>query len=243
MRYIKRFNEELDYSTYRRAANKAKAIGHVNRSNRLIDWSDVILKKKKAKDLERLMNELSKYPSFELIYVYGGKEFIGNFYLDLLVNKEYIRNDIHDFNHSDIKNILLYIDMGGVPADDDTLSRLIEFNKINDDNTSDNIVYGSWIKVNIIEDIDKDVVLEDMDNRELRFSNRRESLKFKKLINDAISGKNDFGSQYDEGGISTTIKDAFTENKGEYDGFDPDYYYGILKETLSRMSLNGLYID
>lgn len=57
MKYLKKFNEELDPDTYTRASMKLREKGHHIRSKSLIDWSS-------EKKWEELVNTYSKYGEF-----------------------------------------------------------------------------------------------------------------------------------------------------------------------------------
>ena len=68
MRHLKRFNEELKLSTYKRASEKLKKIGH---SNRAKAFDDVIEKKKKEEEdkrakegIENWKNNVAEYSKF-----------------------------------------------------------------------------------------------------------------------------------------------------------------------------------
>lgn len=42
MKFIKKFNEELNPSTYRSAARKLKKLGHEKRSDRIEKWTEEV---------------------------------------------------------------------------------------------------------------------------------------------------------------------------------------------------------
>lgn len=63
MKYINRFNEELDSNTYKRVADKFKSLGHLKRSNDLLRHGEIV---KELNKLNKLTKEINTYLPYGL---------------------------------------------------------------------------------------------------------------------------------------------------------------------------------
>ncbi len=59
MKHIRKFNEELEFKTYNNAPYKLKKMGHVDRSNPLVDWAN-------KKEWIRIKEIYSKFGEFKM---------------------------------------------------------------------------------------------------------------------------------------------------------------------------------
>jgi len=124
MKYLKRFNEELDPMTYKRAASKLRKKGHVKRAEDLESWSQEMDNKLSYQKWEENIKRLKEFGSYKLeIDVYGEK-LVGDFYLDLVPDRdsfgeslEYLRED----------GVVFWFGIIIVPSTRELLDKCIDF--------------------------------------------------------------------------------------------------------------------
>jgi hypothetical protein len=124
MKHLKKFNEELNPSTYRRAASKLKKMGgfNVDRAKDLTDWADKreldegIIKWKKN------IEEFSKFGKFKLNIA---NEFIGEFYLNLSFDRDNFLDEYESIEDGDYE-IRLGFFVGAIPVDEETRIKTLE---------------------------------------------------------------------------------------------------------------------
>ena len=110
MKYLKKFNEELEYSTYQSAARKLKKIGHVKRA-------EAIQKHSINSNWKKLKDEFQEWGSSKL---YFSKMYSGDFYLALDFMDDVTSESIIDAKEG--KDILyLYFYMNIIPVDEETI--------------------------------------------------------------------------------------------------------------------------
>ena len=88
MRYLKRFNEELKASTYKKAGEKFTQMGHKRRGSELLDYATQVELKEKYQKLRQAQDENKEYGLFDITMTrgYGSNKkdvFSGKFYLQI----------------------------------------------------------------------------------------------------------------------------------------------------------------
>lgn len=115
MKYLKKFNEELEYSTYQSAARKLKKIGHVKRA-------DAIQKHSINSNWKKLKDEFQEWGSSKLYFNKRsvGDDHSGDFYIALDFMDDPTAESIIDAKEG--KNQLhLYFYMNIIPVDEKTI--------------------------------------------------------------------------------------------------------------------------
>jgi hypothetical protein len=114
MIHLKRFNEELSPTTYRTAARKLKAKGHVKRSMELLNNLEII-------NWKKMINEFKKWGECEM-YFNDEREIErgpGKFYIGLHFMDDPTAESIADAKESG-DDIRIYFILMVIPADDET---------------------------------------------------------------------------------------------------------------------------
>lgn len=126
MKYLKRFNEELDPSTYSRAAYKLKKKGHLDRAKELENWS----KKRSADESiikwkERLQ-EMSKFGTYKLNVKNpdSGESFTGDFHLELIMDRDQFIDQLEEFKS--VGDGYFFISIGIIPTNQEVLDKCEE---------------------------------------------------------------------------------------------------------------------
>lgn len=180
MRYLKRFNEELNSQTYLSAARKLQKMGHSDRSKQLKDWAIKTEHKENLVKWKRNIDEYSKFGEFKVNVKNPetGEILTGDFYL-------FINFDELQFSDDPESGIAFFI--GLIPKTEDLIDKYME---LCDDSDFGNGFF--WAKIFCLEySIDDDQVkfekwnLWDYDsemNGEISFANRASANKFKTLM-------------------------------------------------------------
>ncbi len=230
MKYLKRFNEELQPYTYRKAADKLTKMGHVRRGSELTKWADETqIKLDKQREIENY-NRLSKYPSFEMEIRKDrwnssskSRDFAqeplikGNFFIDISFEDDMFNDQYSDWLDDKSYGLNIFFTVGIFPADDETRIKLKQIEDKLSDEVYDSAYYPIWMGFKLSNpkdtkiDFPKSFIWDTRENDTLLFSNRREALKFKRLLSDCFEGKNKFGeSKWSPDGIGEVVKKRFT---------------------------------
>ena len=131
MKYLKKFNEELDPQTYRRAAGKLLKQSPFNkeRADDLRDWAD---KREMAEDSakwEKMKQQCSKFGTYNLQIGNNadGTEFVGSFHPFITFDRDGFLDE-YECNKEEGENFDMPIGffIGSIPADQETLDKCIE---------------------------------------------------------------------------------------------------------------------
>lgn len=97
MKYLKRFNEELNPQTYRNAARKLKKMGHEGRADSLNQWADKVEQTGEIKKWEDNLPKYSEFGIFKLKITNPetNESFTGDFALDIFFDSDAFV-DTHD---------------------------------------------------------------------------------------------------------------------------------------------------
>jgi hypothetical protein len=131
MKYLKKFNEELNPQTYRRAAAKLLKQSSFNkeRADELRDWADKREVVQNTEKWEKMKTETSKFGTYNLSIENNadGEDFVGRFHPYITFERD---GFIDDYESSKEQggdfDMGLYLFLGSVPADQETLDKCME---------------------------------------------------------------------------------------------------------------------
>ena len=252
MKHIKKYNEELNTSTYKSAANILKSMGHTRRAGEIDKWREKVLLDEENKRILDEYNYLSKYPSFDLrLLDSSGKtetELIkGKFFLQIWFEGDMLFDNIFDQLHDDKIYYHIPFLIAVCPADEKT--KIMLNNVVENNGLEDHYWGGSlsccWLEISLNSNVDI-FTFEPRENIDIKFSNRQEVMKFKKLLSEALEGKNKFGESKYSDGIFSDINKWFTkiDDKLKADEHDPIDLVGKiprLSKVVKNVSINTLY--
>ena len=264
MRYLKRFDEELNTQTYKNAAAGLNKLGHTKRANDLNVWAEVSKENEANKKMAAMVDMYSKHGVFniDLGGSYGGV--IGNFYLFLGFdsyqngeNWQYWEED----GRFDGNNLWLTLDICLIPADEETFEKCSN----NLDYYKDRPYYASTLGIKFSDPVgverggderDEDlpygegqweftlnrpgkVAYVEGNEYDVQFTNRAEAMKFRKLVIDVFEGNVEMGETSEwPGGVKEEIIDYYCNKKGvSIEEFDN------VVDSIKKISVNSFYKD
>jgi hypothetical protein len=260
MKYIKLFNEELDPSTYKRAAGRlrsnykqsSRADNLISYANELVRKEDVLNGTYECKIVKHKRNQNTKeWEDTELI---RGKFHIRG-YFDGDWFKDMFHESYDDETYSEYR-IGLPFEFGLTPADEET-KNLFDVAKENftDDMWDENVAWTNRIYIPITEEKSNKLEPKSASSFESRdwdmfqFTNRKDAAKFKKLFVDAISGLNNFGSHTEYTSKKKVLMSDQLKNTFKYliERFnldsDVDETYQKLVNVSKLISINPFYSE
>jgi len=131
MKYLKKFNEELNPQTYRSAAAKLLKQSPFNkeRADELRDWADKREIVEDSKKWEQMKAKTSKFGTYNLHIENNadGVDFVGRFHPYITFDRDVFLDD-YEYNKEQGGDfdMGLYFFLGSVPADQETLDKCIE---------------------------------------------------------------------------------------------------------------------
>lgn len=113
MRYLRKYNEELDGKTYLDAARKLGKLGHKNRVSKLKDWA----KKSAYNSLRKGIESLG---TFELTIdsTDYGSTYTGEFYIDLQFDEDQFNDRYYNWICGDVTDLWVDFNISILPVDD-----------------------------------------------------------------------------------------------------------------------------
>lgn len=294
MRYLKKFNEELKATTYKSAGDKFNRMGHTRRGSELLKHAEEIRLKEEAEakaiklrekfeKLKKAQDETKEFGLFDVTITRGwgtNKREIwsGEFYLQMCLESDWFYDMRADWSY-DMKDILgIPMEFALIPPDVETLDLFETSNNKDIEYLVNNHMYDCRIWSNRLwitllgSDLEPrckiSTAFEDRDEYTFYFNSRKDAIRFKKLLFDTFSGKNDWSSWSNK-----TIAEQFKEDvilgeekwrkilmdkylirgrENDYDLTDPDTWpknpftediYTNSVESIKNMKVNGLYID
>ena len=258
MKYIKSFNEELRPSVYRNAANLAKQYKQPKRAERFSNWADELTNRENILKTKENRERLSQYGVFDgyLSLGYNSGDIVGKFYLDIWFDDDWFGDIVYqswgdgEFEHG----ISLPFEIEIIAADEETQR------KIDDTDIEQNygVIWPNRLEMYLstYDQTTKEVNLKpggygyySRETDDFHFLDRRNAVKFKKLLIDALDGKNSFGCsnpyvRFDtlKDHIKTTL-DKISNNERLVDCPLDVSIYDDLVNGMRNMSLNKLYKD
>jgi hypothetical protein len=149
MKHLKKFNEELEPSTYLTASRKLKKLGHERRSKSLEDWGRAAEKRVSMEKWKKKIQEYSPWGKSTFKFMLGKKEeFRGDFYL-ILTFDDYAHFDSIPHMKETSKGYFSFninFALGLIPADEETLQKCIS--KFPDPYFGNGFFWGNWVNIN-----------------------------------------------------------------------------------------------
>lgn len=219
MKYLKRFNEELKSSTYRSASAKLKQLGHVRRSGEIESYAKEIEERERQERINKRHKDIKSFPPFQLKWYKtkwdsSTKKTLeepfteGLFYIEPSFPYDWFGDMVWDYeNDSKQYGLLLPLEFATVPADEETANSWKEIESKLSDESWDDIYWSMRLMVQVVVEGEANVTSNGKCFWEAResdlfvFANRSEAMRFKKLLIDALEGKNTWGKNewYSEG--------------------------------------------
>lgn len=246
MKHIRKFNE-LNTSTYSKVADRLHNMGHKRRAGNMREWI-------KEKDRKESISYLKDYGPFKMDYM--GKDgklvLTGSFYIaiDFLPREvvDYYFDSIDEDNNLKYEAFYLNFDLGLIPADKETLDKFLESKQYDKDAVYMGIYWNTSLSINIIQkgeskiDPNGNYYFDTRDNDHFFFSERREALKFKRILSQAVSGNNDYGKAKNNEPLHDKLKKLFSNPWLSRDIFNEESFK-LFVDTVKRLSINKLYIN
>lgn len=149
MKHLKKFNEELEPSTYLTASRKLKKLGHERRAKSLEDWGRAAEKRVSMEKWKKKIQEYSPWGKATFKFMLGKKEvFRGDFYL-IFTFDDYAHFDSIPYLKETSKGYFSFninFALGLIPADEETLQKCIS--KFPDPYFGNGFFWGNWVNIN-----------------------------------------------------------------------------------------------
>lgn len=254
MKYLKRFNEELKPWTYTQASKKLRDIGHTSRASRLEEWADKRRKDEENKQLKAKLERLEKAPSFRMVFYhdkwnrelkkreYSQSPFLeGNFYLDAYFEIDWLweGDDLFEYLHDRTTSLQFTLNIGIFPADEETQKKFDEVTKEDAVPYLGDVYQNTIWPINFTIRLNNDNTLieqgksstywEERESGNLLFSDRREAMKFKRLLVSSLNGgDNVFSKSFED------VRDFFKNLVSGYNNKDDVFYVNARSANKNR---------
>ena len=146
MKYLKKFNEELNPNTYRRAASKLKKMGgfNIDRAKNLTDWAE----KREADDSiikwKKNIEEFSKFGKFKLNIA---NKFTGDFYLYLNFSRDSFLDEYAPVEEGGEYELRLGFFIGAIPVDEETRVKTLE--TVIEDDFGNGFIWSNMLSIGL----------------------------------------------------------------------------------------------
>lgn len=252
MKYLKRFNEELNSYTYTKAANALKKMGHDRRSSVLTKWGEETKKREKIKAANELRAKLEKTPPFSMKIFRDkwnsstkSRDFSqdpyleGNFYLGAYFEEDWAYDGEYfmEYEQDNKSTIQFSFGLSLFPADEETQ---LKFDKEEWENEWNNQIWPVNFTIRLNNDkttLDQEksaFFWEEREDGNFLFSSRSEAMKFKRYLIYSLSGvDNDFSEAFS--GVKSIISNMI-ERYNDKDGY---YLTRVPKNVVG----NGIVFD
>jgi hypothetical protein len=242
MKYLKRFNEELDPQTYIRAARKLDKMGHTDRADKLKNWAHKVELDENINTWTEKLKTFSPFGHFKMNVVNPetGEKLVGDFAIDM-------HFDEMSFSDEDIEDSGSFgFFMGIIPTSKELLEKCEE---IMPGPELGNGFYWSSIFSIDFEIKDGKVELtkwnlwdyDDSLSGQISFANRQSAQKFKNLLNKCIIDKeSDYPSGYNN---ARNMHEVMERSILVGQSFSVDYGFELedITDFISKISANELY--
>lgn len=255
MKYLKKYNEELRSSTYKKASEILAKKGHKRRSSVMSDWAKVT----KEKEDKEFIDNCKRLGVFEIcLYAPGnimsGNQIVsrkgelylkGKFYLNFYFAVDDWRQNFKEWKDDDRDDLWMSFHLGLIPADEDTklemkgsdiINRLLE--------VQENGTY--WIGAFDVEvtntNFDGGIYPKNglyLDTWEVkpRFADRKNAVKFINLIYGIFKGDIDHSSSVHSDTKEIIMDHLFDDAQITIEEFED------LINSIKRTNVNKLYLD
>jgi hypothetical protein len=131
MKYLKRFNEELNPRTYLSAAKKLTAIGHTDRANALKDWAEETEKREDMAKWKERLQEYSPFGTYKVNVVNpeSGEKFTADFALDINFDELSFEDSFEYEKEKDPNNVSgvsIFFFVGLIPTSEEVIRKCEE---------------------------------------------------------------------------------------------------------------------
>ena len=218
MRYLKTYNERLKSWTYDYAAKKLGEIGHTKRSQRMKEWAIEVREKEILNDVKLAQEKNKEFGVFSAT-VYNAindrKILSGNFYLEMTVESEVFSDRVYDWlweyhERNKLTDLSMMLEFALIPADEETYLKMREdsedLNHLNENWFYNGRYWINYIDVNLYKGFNQKFEVSEFyskDGIKFIFNSRRDAVKFKKIVVDALEGKTNWSSYKKSDGIAT----------------------------------------
>lgn len=216
MRYLKTYNERLNAWRYEVAARKLDSIGHVKRSQKMREWANKVREKEILNDVKLAQEKNKEFGVFSAT-VYNVIDDIellsGNFYLEMTVESGTFSDRVYDWlweyhKSNKLTDLSMMLEFALIPADEETYLKMRkddeDLNHLNLNWLSSGKYWINYIDVNLYKGFNQKFEVSDFyskDGIKFIFNSRRDAVRFKKLIVDALEGKTNWSSYKTRDGI------------------------------------------
>ena len=256
MKYLKKYNEELRSSTYKRAADLLTKKGHRRRASVIKDWA----KATKERENREVVDNCRKLGTFEMgLYdpkdIMNGSQLVsrkgqlmlkGSFYLNFYLDLEIWKENLREWKNGDRDNLYMTFHLGLIPANEDTKLEIEGSDYIDNvgGGPSDDGTY--WISAFQLQitrlpygdgiDPKDGLYIEPWELRPL-FIDRRNAIKFINLIYGIFKGDIDHSSSVHPDTKEVIMDHLFDDVNITIEEFEE------LINSIKRTKVNSLYKD
>jgi len=247
MKYLRKFNEELDPMTYRRAARKldkiekespkkGKAIDAKRRADDLRQHAQEIEKKEHYRKWKKEIETYKEFGEFDFILEEGGSP--ETFYISLIPEL-----DSTTESWADGENNSIYFSFAGgiIPMNDEQHSRLTELY-----DAYNGFIWAFWI--NVVYEIENDeikfkgITMDTYEIEDLQVANRKTANNLKKLL------VNIFNDEFDYPSAMTDVDNMYDKIQKEIiQGLNISIDYGFemdnVKNDISKSPYTDFFIN
>lgn len=260
MKYLKKYNEELRSSTYKKASEILAKKGHKRRASIIGDWAKVT----KEKEDKEFIDNCKRLGVFEMcLYAPGnimsGTQIVsrkgqlylkGKFYLNFYFDLDSWSNNFKEWKDGDRDNLYLSFHLGLIPADEDTKLEMQGSDLINRllGTTTDQVPHNGtyWIGAFDVEVTNTDFgggiypksgLYLDTWEVKPRFADRKNAIKFINLIYGIFKGDIDHSSSVHSDTKEVIMDHLFDDAQITIEEFEE------LISSIKRTNVNKLYLD
>lgn len=251
MKYLKRFNEELNPRTYLSAAKKLTAIGHTDRANTLKDWTGETEKREEMTKWKERLQEYSPFGIYKVNVVNPetGEKLTADFALDVNFDELAFEDNFEFEKQKDPNNIngvSIFFFIGLVPTSEDLIKKCEEIMPGSEFGNGMfwGMCFGIDFKVQNGEVILDKFSLDDYDENlsgNVSFADRASAGKFKNLLKSIFTNPDlNYPSGYtDADSLYQKLEQVILVQQG----FSSDYGFELknVADFINTQSPNTMY--
>ncbi len=164
MKYLKRYNEELEPNTYRKAGERLKRMGHAKRGDKLISWGEDVKKKEEDRNTLKRRESASKLGLYKMkilqkkatqknisgMIISSSSEDIrleGNFFIHFYIDESNFKESYDMWQNGE--SFSIPFDFGIIPADEETEDKLLKL--VGEDELYLNTFYVNYMHIQLSE--------------------------------------------------------------------------------------------
>lgn len=197
MKYLKRFNEELNPRTYLSAAKKLSAIGHTDRAEELKDWAKETEKREEITKWKDRLQDYGLFGTYKLNIVNPetDEKFTADFNLDINFDELAFEDNFEwqkEKDPNNVDDVSIFFFIGLIPTSEEVLRKCIEI--MPDSDFGNGFFWGMScgidFKVQKGQVILEKFTLDDYDENvagNVSFADRSSANKFKTLLKNIFS--------------------------------------------------------